>query len=132
MGILTTTYEDETILIRSSDRYKQAANVILHFLTRESIMPKFHKIHRGICLALFLASSIASYFKPHLVSVATLSLIGVIAYDIICYLKEKVKVTDFSFDIKALQENQDVIAQHVKEMKDDVSIGKLASTFKRG
>lgn len=95
-------------------------------------MPKFHKLQRSTCLALLLASSIASYFKPHLIPIAAISLIGVIAFDVVCFLKEKVKVMDFSSDIKVLQDRQAETSQFIKDMKDDVSIGKLAATFKRG
>lgn len=35
MGLLTTTYEEDTSLIRSSDQLKQAANVILQYFNKK-------------------------------------------------------------------------------------------------
>lgn len=95
-------------------------------------MPKFHKLQRGVCLALLVISSICSFFKPHLIPIAGLSLLGVIAYDVVCFFKEKTKVHDFGPEIAALKSRQDEIYQQVKEMKDDTSVAKLAHTFRKG
>ena len=93
-------------------------------------MWKFHKLQRGACLALFVTTSIASYFKPHLISVAGLSLIGVIAYDIICYLRVKSAPKDFGPDIEVMKEQHAATYQMIKEMKDDVGVAKLANSFR--
>lgn len=95
-------------------------------------MPKYHKIQRAVVLALFPIASVASYFKPHLIPIAGLALIGVIAYDIVCYLKEKNAPKDFTNQIKELKDELTVTSQHVREMKDDVSVAKLANSFRRG
>lgn len=97
-------------------------------------MPKYHKLQRGACLALFVVSSVISCYQYHTnaVIIAGLSLIGVIAYDIVCYLKDKNAPKDFTAQVKELQEKLEVTSQHVKEMKDDVSVAKLANSFRRG
>lgn len=94
-------------------------------------MPKYHKLQRGVCLALFLASSVASYFKPHLVPIAGLSLIGIVAYDIVCFFKEKHKFVDYSADIAQIKASQVELSGQVQDIRNDSSIGKLAETFKR-
>jgi len=95
-------------------------------------MPKYHILQRAVCLALFTIPGAYSLYNPHVFKTAALSLIGVIAYDIVCFFKEKTKVKDYGPELEALKVQQSISAQHIKEMKDDVSIGKLASTFKRG
>lgn len=94
-------------------------------------MPKFHKLQRGSCLALFVISSIASYFNPHMIYIAGLSILGVIAYDIVCFFKEK-HGKDFGPEIERLRTEVETTSQQIKEMKDDVSVAKLANTFRRG
>lgn len=94
-------------------------------------MFNFNKLHRGACLSLFVASSIATYFKPHLVSVAGLALVGLVCYDIVCFLKEKSKQTNFAPDIAKMQASQEDLIQKVADIRNDASIGKLAETFRR-
>lgn len=94
-------------------------------------MPKYHKLHRGICLALFSIAGAYSLYNPHVFKTAALALIGVIAYDIVCYLKQKNDPKDHTQDIKAIAEQVKENTQHIKEMKDDVGLGKLANTFRR-
>lgn len=95
-------------------------------------MPKYHKLHRGICLALFSIAGAYSLYNPHVFKTAALALIGVIAYDIVCYLKTKNDPKDHSQEIAILSAKLDETSQHVKEMKDDVSVAKLANSFRRG
>lgn len=95
-------------------------------------MPKYHKLQRAVCLALFSLASVATYFKPHLASIAALSLIGVIAYDIVCYFKGQLQIKDNSSDVELLKASHVELAQQVQDIRNDASIGKLASTFKRG
>lgn len=94
-------------------------------------MPSFNKLYRGTCLALFLASSIASYFNPHLIYIAGFSILGVISYDVVCFFKEKTKVTDYGAEIEILKASHVELAKQLQEIKNDASIGKLASTFQR-
>jgi hypothetical protein len=93
-------------------------------------MPKFHKLQRGVCLALFLSSSIVSYFNPHMILIAGLSLIGVVAYDVVCYLKEKSKPKDFGPEMEDLRGKLEQTVLHVQEMKNDVSVAKLSNSFR--
>ena len=94
-------------------------------------MPKYHKIQRATVLALFPIASIASYFKPHLIPIAGLALIGVIAYDIICYLKQKTEVKDFGPEIERLKAENIQVLEKLQDIRNDASIGKLAETFRR-
>lgn len=95
-------------------------------------MPKFHKLQRGICLALFSIAGAYSLYNPHVFKTAALALIGVIAYDIVCYFKTKNDPKDFGPELQAIRIRVDENSQHIKEMKDDVSVAKLANTFRRG
>ena len=94
----------------------------------------YHKLVRGGYLLVFLAGSAHSLIdpKPERVAIACLALIGLIAYDIVCSWKERTKSKDYGPELLALAEKAEVTAQHVKEMKDDVGIGKLANNFRRG
>ena len=96
-------------------------------------MPKYHKLQRGVCLALFLTSSILSciQFHTNAVIIAGLSLIGIIAYDIVCFFKEKHKFVDYGADIEQIKASQVELSGQVKDIRNDSSIGKLAETFKR-
>lgn len=96
-------------------------------------MPKYHKIQRGICLALFAASSILSCIQYHTnaVVIAGLSLVGVIAYDVVCYFKDVTKVKDFSEDIARVEASQIDLIAKVSDIRNDATIGKLAETFRR-
>lgn len=93
-------------------------------------MPKFHKIDRGARLSLFVLSSIASYFNPHMLYIAGLSILGVIAYDVVCFLKER-HGKDYGPEIKELAARVEVAEHVAKEIRNDASIGKLAETFRR-
>lgn len=92
-------------------------------------MPKFHKLQRGVCLALFTIAGAYSLYNPHVFKTAALALIGVIAYDIVCFLKEK-HGKDHTNELKVLSDKVAETSQHIKEMKDDVSVAKLAHTFR--
>lgn len=95
-------------------------------------MPKYHKLQRGICLALFTIAGAYSLHNPHVFKTAALALVGVICYDIVCYLKNKNDPKDHSPELAALSAKVDETSQHIKEMKDDVSVAKLANSFRRG
>jgi len=95
-------------------------------------MPNFHKLQRGIYLALFASSAAYSFYNPHVTKTVALSLIGLIAYDIVCYFKGKSEVRDFSPELEMLKAQQAENAQHIKEMKNDVGAAKLAATFRKG
>jgi len=94
-------------------------------------VPKYHKLHRGICLALFTLAGTYSLINPHVFKTAALALIGVICYDVVCLLRQKSEVKDYGSEVKELSDKVAETAQHIKEMKDDVSIGKIANTFRR-
>lgn len=67
-----------------------------------------------------------------MIQIAAFSIFGVIAYDVVCYFKEKNSPKDHSQDIRDIVEQVKENTQHIKEMKDDVSVAKLAHSFKRG
>ena len=96
-------------------------------------MPSFHKLQRGSCLALFVISSIYSilHYHTNAVSIAALSLLGVIAYDIVCFLKQKTEVKDFGPDILQVKAENAAVLEKLQDIRNDASIGKLAETFRR-
>lgn len=94
-------------------------------------MPKYHKLHRGICLALFTIAGAYSLYNPHVFKTAALALIGVIAYDVVCYFKEHTKAKDYSEEIARVQASQEDLIAKVADIRNDASIGKLAETFRR-
>jgi hypothetical protein len=63
--------------------------------------------------------------------IAALSIFGVVAYDVICFLKDKTKVKDFGEDIAKIQASQEDLISKVSDIRNDASIGKLAETFRR-
>ncbi len=93
-------------------------------------MPSFNKLHRGVCLALFTIAGAYSLYNPHVFKTAALALIGVIAYDIVCYLKAKSEVKDYGPEIEKLAATVSDTNLQIKEMKNDVSVAKLAHTFR--
>lgn len=95
-------------------------------------MPKFHKLQRGVCLALFVISSVASYFNPHMLYIAGLSILGVISFDVVCFLKEKTAVVDYGPEIERLRKDNIMVLEKLQDIRNDASIGKLAETFRRG
>ncbi len=94
-------------------------------------MPKYHKIHRGVCLALFTVSSIASYFNPHMIYIAGYSVLGVIAYDVVCFFKQKTDIKDYGPEMEKLRQDNIQVLEKLQDIRNDASIGKLAETFKR-
>jgi hypothetical protein len=96
-------------------------------------MPKYHKLQRLVCLVLFAVSSVLSFFQYHTnaVHIAAISLIGVIAYDVVCYFKGQLQVKDHGADITRVEAAQEELIKKVQEIRDDSSIGKLAEAFKR-
>jgi hypothetical protein len=95
-------------------------------------MPKFHKLQRGVCLALFIISSAASYLNPHMIYISGLSILGVISFDLICFLKEKTSPVDHAPEIERLRNENILVLQKLQDIRNDASIGKLAETFRRG
>lgn len=94
-------------------------------------MPKFHKLQRGICLALFTIAGAYSLYNPHVFKTAALSLIGVIAYDIVCYFKQKTEVKDYGPELERLRADNIEVLEKLQDIRNDASIGKLAETFRR-
>lgn len=96
-------------------------------------MPKFHKIQRAACLSLFVISSVCSLVNYHTntVSIAALSLVGVIAYDVVCYFKGQLQVKDNSADVELLKASVVEVSSQMQDIRNDASIGKLAEAFKR-
>lgn len=94
-------------------------------------MPKFHKLQRGICLALFTIAGAYSLYNPHVFKTAALALIGVIAYDIVCYFKQKTEVKDYGPELERLRADNIEVLEKLQDIRNDASIGKLAETFRR-
>lgn len=94
-------------------------------------MPKYHKLHRGICLALFTIASAYSLYNPHVFKTAALALIGVIAYDVVCYFKTKQDIKDYGPEIEKIREENAQVLEKLQDIRNDASIGKLAETFRR-
>lgn len=96
-------------------------------------MWKFHKLQRGACLSLFVISSLYSIVTYHTnaVSIAALALIGIIAYDVVCFFKQKNDVKDYGPEIEKVKAENVAILEKLQEIRNDASIGKLAETFKR-
>ena len=95
-------------------------------------MWKFHNLQRGVCLALFTIAGSYSLYNPHVFKTAALALIGVIAFDIVCFFKDKTRVKDYGSEIEVLRAKSEENSTQIKEMKDDVSVAKIANTFRRG
>lgn len=93
-------------------------------------MPKYHKLQRAICLALFTVAGAYSLYNPHVFQTAALALIGVIAYDVVCLFRQKSEVRDYGPEIKQLIAKSEENTIHIKEMKSDVSMAKLAGTMR--
>lgn len=91
----------------------------------------YQKLVKGAYLLLFVSSSVASYFHPHAILAAGLSLTGLIAHDVVCYLKDKTKVKDFGPEMDKIVASQEELIQKVADIRNDASIGKLAETFRR-
>lgn len=94
-------------------------------------MPSFNQLQRGVCLALFTIAGAYSLYNPHVFKTAALTLIGVICYDLVCFFRDKTKVKNYGSEIKELSEKLAATTQHVKELKDDSGINKMANTFRR-
>lgn len=97
------------------------------------MIPKYHKLQRAVCLVLFAVSSVLSFFQYHTnaVHIAALSLVGVIAYDVVCYFKGQLQVKDTSADVEILKASVLEVTSQMKDIRNDASIGKLAEAFKR-
>lgn len=94
-------------------------------------MPNYNKLQRGICLGLFTVSSVASYFNPNMLQLVAFSLLGVIANDVICYLRDKDKPKD-NKELLELKERFSKVEEEFKSIKGDISIAKIGATIRRG
>lgn len=92
----------------------------------------YGKFVRSLYLLLFTVSSIVCFFKYHTNAglIAILSLIGFIAFDIICQLKKK-DVPDFSKEIAELKEQNSQLNKDFQDIKANISIGAMAAAIKR-
>ena len=87
---------------------------------------------KAVYAFLLISSAIASFFKPHLIPVCALSLLGFIAYDIVSYLRDKnPPAPEMGEEIKLLRASLDKLEKDLGDVKNDHSIAHLASTFKR-
>ncbi len=94
----------------------------------------YPKVVRGLYLLLLTVSSVISFTKYHTnaVAIAVLSLVGFIAFDVMCYLRDKnPPMKDLAPELAKLKEAQDKLNTDVNDIKNDHSIAALASTFRR-
>lgn len=93
---------------------------------------------KGLYLFLFTLSSTVSLFKPSPQSaiIAVLSLIGFIAFDVVCQLKRKElkdspEILELKAENKKLADEIDYIGNQFNVIKDNISIGSVAAAFRR-
>lgn len=94
----------------------------------------YSKLVKGTYLLLLLISSVISFrtYHTNAVIIAVLSLVGFIAFDIVCFLRDKnPPMKDLAPQLKEMKEAHDLLAADLKDIKNDHSIAHLASTFKR-
>jgi hypothetical protein len=92
------------------------------------------KVVRCLYLILFTASSIVSFIKyhTHAPTIALLCLIGYIAFDIICFLKDKSKpVPSINPELQKIIERQNELEVKFNTVANDAGLAKLASSFRR-
>ena len=94
----------------------------------------YGKIVRALYLVLFTASSIISFFNFHTnaVTVAGLSLVGFIAFDVICQLKKPTPAPDHSAAVKELQDKLNRMDEEFKSIKGDIGVAKIGAVIRRG
>lgn len=63
--------------------------------------------------------------------IAGLSIVGVIAYDVVCFLKEKTNIKDYGPELEKLRADNIEVLEKLQDIRNDASIGKLAETFRR-
>lgn len=87
---------------------------------------------KAMYLVLFLLSSLLCLFKPstHSGLVAILSLVGFIAFDVICQIKGK-SVPDLSKEVASLEAQNAKIEKDFQVIKDNISTVSAAGLFKR-
>lgn len=89
---------------------------------------------RSLYLILFTASAIISFLNYHTnaIIIAVLCLIGFIAFDIICYLKDKNKPSpSINPELEKLIERQTELESKFNTVANDAGLAKLASSFRR-
>jgi hypothetical protein len=94
----------------------------------------YSKLVKGIYLLLLTSSAVLSFIKPNPQTglIAILSIVGFIAFDTICYLRDKnPPMKDLAPELQELREAHAALATALGEIKNDHSIAHLASTFKR-
>lgn len=92
------------------------------------------KVVRSLYLVLFTASAIISFIQYHTNAtiIAILCLIGYIAFDIICLLKDKQKpIPTSNPELEKLIERQNELEVKFNTVANDAGLAKLASSFRR-
>lgn len=88
---------------------------------------------KAVYAFLFVSSSISSYFHPHLIPIAGLSVLGFIAYDAINFFREKHKpMKDLQPEVTELQVQILSLQEQFKDIKNDQSIAKIGNVIRRG
>jgi len=96
----------------------------------------YPKVVRGVFLSAFSLSSImaCTHYHTNSVSIAGLSLLGFIAFDIVCYLRKKaepIPVVDINPEIAKLVAKHDAMEAKFNTIANDAGLTKLAAAFRR-
>ena len=92
------------------------------------------KVVRSLYLVLFTASAIISFTKYHTnaTTIAILSLIGYIAFDIICFLKDKYKPSpSINPELEKLIQKQAELEAKFNTVANESGMAKLAASYRR-
>lgn len=91
----------------------------------------YSKCVKGLYLLLLTSSSILSFIKPTFQTsiIAVLAVAGFVAFDTICYFRDKHKQDDSK--VKAVSDRLDKLEKEIADIKGDHSLAHLAATFKR-
>lgn len=96
----------------------------------------YGNIVRTLYLALFAAASILSFLNYHTnaVVIAGLSLLGFIAFDIICYFRKKIepiKAIESTPEVQELRAKQDALEAKFNTVASDIGLAKISAAMRR-
>lgn len=96
----------------------------------------YPKLVKGIFLLSFVSSSVVSclQFHTNAIQIAGLSLVGFIAFDVVCFLRDKSKpapAPDMSPELEKIKARQEELEVKFNTVANDISLAKVGAAFRR-
>ena len=94
----------------------------------------YSKLVRTLFLVLFTVSAVISFlhFHTNAISIAILSLVGFVAFDVVCYLRKRLEpvIIQTHPDMDKLIAKQEALESKFASVSNDIGLAKIGAAFR--